>query len=373
MEPVELRAESVRLRPHQDDDLDAMVAQCSDPESQRWTTLPSPYSLEHAERFLDLTRRGWADGNLLALAIADPATDAFLGTVDARPDSGRGASVGFGLVPQARGRGVMTAALRVFADWVLDAGGLDRDVLRWEAIIGNWASRRVAWKAGFRIEGTVRGLAAQRGEQRDGWIGSLRRTDRREPPHPWYAARELVGERVRLRPLRDADAAACVEACSDPVTRHWLSGLPDPYTKEAALGYIHSREEEHASGRGVYWCAADPASDACLGTLGVMGVESDVGTAEIGYWMHPAARSRGVASEAVRLVAAHVLGPAESGGLGLRRVELQTAAGNVASQHVARNAGFTRTGLRRAAERLGDGSYDDLLVFDRLATDQTPA
>lgn len=371
MQPVELRAESVRLRPHRPDDLDGMFAQCSDSESQRWTTVPAPYTQEHAEQFLDLVRRGWADGDFLALAVTDPGTDAFLGTVDARIDGARGASVGFGLVPWARGRGVMTAALRLFASWSLDPGELGRDVLRWEAMVGNWASRRVAWKAGFRIEGSVRGLLTQRGEQRDGWIGSLRRTDPREPPHPWYAATELAGERVVLRPWRDSDADACVEACSDPVTRHWLATLPDPYTKETALRYIHGREEEHASGRGVYWCAADPVSDACLGAFGLMDLEPG-DKAEIGYWTHPAARSRGVASEATRLVTAHALAPAGTGGLGLRRVELQTATGNVASQRVAQRAGFTRTGLRRAAERLGDGSYDDLVVYDRLSTDAQP-
>ena len=48
---------------------------------------------------------------------------------------------------------------------------------------------------------------------------------------------------------------------------------------------------------------------------------------------------------------------------------LKAAAGNGASQHVAEANGFRRTGLERQAERLGDGSYDDLVDYDRLATD----
>ena len=35
----------------------------------------------------------------------------------------------------------------------------------------------------------------------------------------------------------EEDADALVEACTDPVTRHWLGDLPDPYTREVALEY----------------------------------------------------------------------------------------------------------------------------------------
>jgi RimJ/RimL family protein N-acetyltransferase len=41
------------------------------------------------------------------------------------------------------------------------------EVVYWRAQVGNWASRRVAGRCGFRMEGTVRGLLEQRGERRD--------------------------------------------------------------------------------------------------------------------------------------------------------------------------------------------------------------
>jgi RimJ/RimL family protein N-acetyltransferase len=77
-------------------------------------------------------------------------------------------------------------------------------------------------------------------------------------------------------------------------------------------------------------------------------------------------------TEAVGLLAAHAFRDAAQGGLGLRRLELRAAAGNAASQHVAEANGFQRMGMRRLAERLGDGSYDDLVDYDRLATDRPP-
>ena len=62
-----------------------------------------------------------------------------------------------------------------------------------------------------------------------------------------------------------------------------------------------------------------------------MRLDAPLSEAEIGYWAHPAARGRGVMTEATRLVARHTLLPYEDGGLGHHRVSLRAAAGNAAS------------------------------------------
>jgi RimJ/RimL family protein N-acetyltransferase len=81
----------------------------------------------------------------------------------------------------------MTRALRLALAWGFGLPGID--VMYWRAQVGNWASRRVAGRCGFRMEGTVRGLLEQRGERRDGWIGSLRRGEplTGQPDQPAYA------------------------------------------------------------------------------------------------------------------------------------------------------------------------------------------
>ena len=78
----------------------------------------------------------------------------------------------------------MTRSLRLLLPWGFRELGLD--VVHWQAVAGNWASRRAAWAVGFRVEGLVRGLLADRGSRQDGWIGSLRRGDPLAPAHPWY-------------------------------------------------------------------------------------------------------------------------------------------------------------------------------------------
>ncbi|CAA9327198.1 MAG: hypothetical protein AVDCRST_MAG36-739 [uncultured Nocardioidaceae bacterium] len=87
---------------------------------------------------------------------------------------------------------------------------------------------------------------------------------------------------------------------------------------------------------------------------------------EVGYWLHPAGRGRGVAAEAVRLALRHAFLPAEVGGLGLARVRAVAAVGNDPSQRVLERAGFTQQGRERRVCMLAGGVLGDGLVYDVL-------
>jgi RimJ/RimL family protein N-acetyltransferase len=373
MHPVTLEGTAaggaLRLRPHRRDDVAAIVEQCRDPGMVRWTRVPDPFERTHAVDFVErIQPQGWRDMTSLGWAVEHDGR--FCGTLDLRLDASGGGDLGFGLGPWARGRGLLPAALLLALPWAFEH--LHLEVVRWQAIVGNWSSRRAVWKVGFRHEGIARSAFAARGRRHDVWQASLLAGEPMGPSSRWHEAPVLAGWLVRLRPWRESDATRVVEACSDPVSQHWLAGLPRPYRGEDALAYIRSREEEHAAGQGVHWCLADPGDDRCLGSVSLLEMVRFPEVAEVGYWAHPAARGRGVMSEAVRLVAGHALGDPAAGGLGLRRLVLQAAAGNLASQVVAERAGFVRVGRARAAERLGDGALDDLVLFDRLPSDPRP-
>jgi RimJ/RimL family protein N-acetyltransferase len=154
------------------DDVDGLVAQCRDPEFQRWSTVPVPYVETDAQAFLIRVAEGW-QAHVATFAIVHEGR--FAGSADLRFDGVGGAEVGFGLGPWARGQGIMSRALRRVLVWGFELP--DVEVVHWNAQVGNWPSRRVAGRCGFRMEGAVRGLLEQRGERRDGWIGSLRRGD----------------------------------------------------------------------------------------------------------------------------------------------------------------------------------------------------
>jgi RimJ/RimL family protein N-acetyltransferase len=171
----------------------------------------------------------------------------------------------------------------------------------------------------------------------------------------------VEGEGVRLRPFRDADTDALIRGLADPEVRRFLPLLPDPYGPEDARAWIEVQAPAAFAHGLANFAVADPATDELIGGIGL-----DHGTrdqAEVGYWVAPWARRRGVATAAVRALSGWAFGR------GLARLELLTDWSNAASQRVALGAGFTREGVRRGAGRTRDGSRHDFVVFARLAHD----
>lgn len=172
MEPVELAAGRLLLRAPTPADVPRIVQACQDPDTQRWTTVPVPYGRADAVAFVeDYAARGWARGDLAVFAITAAGDPDFLGAIDLTFDGRGAAEAGFAVAPWARGRGVATAALRAVCRWGFEI--LDLGRVEWQAQVGNVASRRVAERVGFTVEGTCRARLVQRGRRYDGWIGGL--------------------------------------------------------------------------------------------------------------------------------------------------------------------------------------------------------
>ncbi|WP_130412556.1 GNAT family N-acetyltransferase [Xylanimonas ulmi] len=201
MRPFVLAGDHVRLSTPTTADVDRIHAICQDPDIQRWTTVPSPYRREHAESFVtSIVPAGWEAETAFTWAVRAPGDvlpgdpePPVLGMVDLRLDDGapgaRSGEFGFWTAPEARGRGLMTQAARLVVDFGLDPEGLGLARAVWRAEVGNWASRRVAWRLGVRVEGQVRGMLTHRGRLVEGWIGTLLPADPREPNEPWPEAR----------------------------------------------------------------------------------------------------------------------------------------------------------------------------------------
>ena len=360
----------VTLRPHQDSDEDAAVEQCRDPESVRWTSVPRPYGPEQARAFISAAARGWAQGGnrVWAVEVTDPLTGRprFAGSIDYRPDGAGAAELGFGLHPAVRGQQLMTRAARLAITYAFDRDGIE--VMHWRAYVGNWASRRTAWRLGFRVEGTVRQLLTHDGRRYDAWTGSLLKGDPMEPPHRWFDVPVLEGERVRLRPWREDDAPATDPAPDEP-GRRFLGGFV--LTRQSFGGWLTAQRTRIAEGEAVGWCIADVRTDRPLGHIHCFRLAQALtaGSAMVGYWLHPDGRGRGAVSEALELLVGHAFadprrrgpGSAPTGGghrRRQRRLRTGAAAGRVhPHRHRARDDGPRRRAphRRRAvrAARLG--------------------
>jgi RimJ/RimL family protein N-acetyltransferase len=123
------------------------------------------------------------------------------------------------------------------------------------------------------------------------------------------------------------------------------------------------------TGASLHWCIADVATDAMAGNVQIFAMGSAEGRfqGELGYWLRPGARGRGVISEALVPLIAHALGPVREGGLGLIRLHAATDSENYASQSILRSAGFTQWGADHQGWRRADGSLSDGTYFELLA------
>lgn len=164
---------------------------------------------------------------------------------------------------------------------------------------------------------------------------------------------------IALRRWQAADAPALARICRDPEIQRWTL-VPGDYDLQAARDFLASADAGWRDGSLVALAivaAGDPAT--VLGAVGLGRRDRAAESAEAGYWVAPEARRRGVATGGLELLTAWAFGT-----LGLRRLELHVMAGNVASERVARRAGYRRTGTGTAAAKHGQ---TEVVLFSRTA------
>jgi len=168
----------IRLRLRTDADNPAIVDACRDPEIVRWTRVPDSYDETTAAEWAAESLRQRNAGTGLHLIVADAADDSLLGSIGAHMAQSEGRSdVGYWLAPRARGRGVMTRAVRLLSRWLFENLPVERIEITIEP--ANAASRRVAEQAGYTFEGILRSHTVIKGKRRDMAIHSLLRGELR--------------------------------------------------------------------------------------------------------------------------------------------------------------------------------------------------
>ncbi|WP_327297286.1 MULTISPECIES: GNAT family N-acetyltransferase [unclassified Streptomyces] len=177
MDPVTLTSERLLLRPFTAADTEPVFRACQDPDIQRWTIVPSPYRREDAESFTgQVVPDGWRAGTSLAFAVLARADARLIGAISVFQRGQAGTwEIGYWMAKEHRGNGYMAEAVTVLTHWSLTKLGAER--LEWRAEVGNAASRAVAEKAGFRVEGLLRADLLNKGTRRDCWLGAILPSD----------------------------------------------------------------------------------------------------------------------------------------------------------------------------------------------------
>jgi RimJ/RimL family protein N-acetyltransferase len=173
----------------------------------------------------------------------------------------------------------------------------------------------------------------------------------------------LADDRVLLRPFREDDVPVVTASCQDPLIQSFTR-VPYPYDEEDAREFITGAPARRLLGESIDLAMADPGDDRLLGAMGLVIDRHDVHRAEIGYWVAPAERGRGVAGRGLALMSEWAVTDG-----GFARLDLQAAAANAASIRVAERCGFVREGTLREAWYRGP-SRTDMVLFSLLPGDR---
>jgi RimJ/RimL family protein N-acetyltransferase len=169
------------------------------------------------------------------------------------------------------------------------------------------------------------------------------------PPDP-----PLVDGAILLRAPAEEDVEWIAAACRDPLIARWNVRIPQPYRLADARDWVAASAEQWDGGTEASFVAVSAVTGEGLGAIGL--VLLGEGLAETGYWMRPEMRGRGVATAALRLVAAWAFDE-----LGVERLQLTTHPENAASQRVAEKAGFRREGVMRRWLVTREGRRDSVM------------
>ncbi|MCC6224520.1 MAG: GNAT family N-acetyltransferase [Thermoleophilia bacterium] len=149
----------------------AVTAACQDPEIPRWTLVPSPYTESDARSWVERAASALADGSGLHFVVSDSYDRRLLGAIGVDVWVWPICRIGYWVAREARGAGIATRALVLLSRWVLREHPIPR--LELVTAPGNLASQRVAEKAGFTREGTLRASLEHHGEWTDCVMYSL--------------------------------------------------------------------------------------------------------------------------------------------------------------------------------------------------------
>ena len=134
--------------------------------------------------------------------------------------------------------------------------------------------------------------------------------------------------------------------------------FPDPPEPAFPAQWLARYEAGRATGTKEAFAIVDPGDGGLIGLALAVEIDRAAAAAELGYLVGPAARGRGIATEALRRLTRWVREDE-----GLTALTLIIDAENTGSQKVAERAGYALARVDRDAE-LKPGRRGDLMVYE---------
>jgi RimJ/RimL family protein N-acetyltransferase len=164
----------------------------------------------------------------------------------------------------------------------------------------------------------------------------------------------LTGSRCTLRPWHSADAEPLAKYANNAnIARNLRDRFPHPYTLRDAKAFIQScaAVRPHLS-------FAIVVDQEAVGGIGISpGSDVERFSAEIGYWLAEPFWGRGIAAEALELMAAYAFSTCR-----LLRLFALPFAENRQSTRILEKAGYTREAILRSSA-VKDGTVRDQALY----------
>jgi RimJ/RimL family protein N-acetyltransferase len=168
---------------------------------------------------------------------------------------------------------------------------------------------------------------------------------------------------VALRLAAERDIPEVLIAHQDDPELYRRLGLTRPPSGAELGRRVEGGPTDRAAGTALWLTIVAAGSDECIGQIDVHGVDWDHARADLGIWVAPGHRGRGVAAGALALAGRWLLTEC-----GLLRLQLLTEPENAATVAAARSAGFAQEGVLRGYLR-ERGQRVDVVMLSLVATD----
>ncbi|MCI4340738.1 MAG: GNAT family N-acetyltransferase [Thermoplasmata archaeon] len=174
------------------------------------------------------------------------------------------------------------------------------------------------------------------------------------------AGPSLVGERVRLRPMRRSDGRALGEILRD---RQVARFLPPRVRQETGEQFVRRVLREQAHGEGVAFVLSPIVSEEVVGQIRFVAWSRADRRGEVGYWLRRRWWGKGLGTDALRLICRYGFRS-----MSLHRIEARVVAGNLRSRRSLERVGFRIEGQARHAAPTPKG-WVDVWEFGLLRSD----
>jgi ribosomal-protein-serine acetyltransferase len=178
---------------------------------------------------------------------------------------------------------------------------------------------------------------------------------------------ELSDGVISLRPMADANPDEVCQAVRESLVdlKPWMAWATEAYSIIDTRDWLAAAAEGWESGENYAFAIYDALDGRLSGGGGLNHINPYYRLGNLGYWVRSSRTGRGFAPRATRLLARFALEQ-----LGMIRVEIVVAVGNVRSLRAAEKAGAWREGILRNRSPVGEQIYD-AVMHSLIPTDFT--